>query len=101
MNSIPFTEVRARLADALREVDVGGQPLLISRRGHTAAVLMSWSHYRDLSSGPAGFADRLARWRADELSLAVPAEGTQDQDPFAGLRDADPGRPANWADQEG
>jgi len=61
MHSLPFTEARAHLADTLREVEATGTPVLISRRGQTAGVLMSWAQYRRLQSGTAGFSARLTQ----------------------------------------
>lgn len=95
MQSIPFTEIRARLADALSRVESSGQPLLISRRGQTAGVLMSHRHYRALDGAANGFAARLARWRAECLPDGEAPPG-DDEDPFADVRDRAPARPFDW-----
>lgn len=92
MQSIPFTEVRARLAETLRDAEAGASPVVISRHGQPAGVLMSWSRYRELVlPGANGFVDSLNRWRADCL-----LPGNDADDPFAGLRDGDAGRPVDW-----
>lgn len=90
MLTVPFSEARAHLADTLREVEHSQQPVLISRRGDAAGVLMSLAQYRQLSGGATGFATRLAQWRADNAS--APAE----VDEFADLRDPGSGRDFTW-----
>ncbi|MFC4523585.1 type II toxin-antitoxin system Phd/YefM family antitoxin [Cupriavidus pinatubonensis] len=90
MQAIPFSEARAHLAEALRGVEVAQEPLVISRRGQAAGVLMSWSQYRQLVGASSGFAARLAEWRQDFV-------GTEDEaDPFEGVRQPDTGRPFSW-----
>lgn len=101
MQSIPFSEVRAHLADTLREVETAQEPLLISRRGETAGVLMSWSQYRQLSAARRGFGARLQQWRAECLPLSLPSDAdadaaAPDADPFTNLRDPSPGRTLDW-----
>jgi len=93
MQTIPFTDVRAHLADTLRDLEGSNEPVFISRRGQPAAVLMSMAQYERLTGPEEGFGAALRRWRAehaDELAAAV-----DEPDPFANLRDPDPdgGRP--------
>lgn len=100
MPSMPFSEVRAHLADTLREVELTAQPVLISRRGATAGVLMSWTQYQELTGAPdrqAGFAARLAHWRAEHPD-AVADTAADAADPWAGVRDSSPGRDAVWGE---
>jgi len=101
MLSVPFTEVRAHLADTLREVESGQEPVLISRRGQTAGVLMSWAQYRRLTEGASDFEAALERWRAECLpEPRSELEETPEADPFANLRDPDPGRTYDWPPEE-
>ncbi|WP_454739710.1 type II toxin-antitoxin system Phd/YefM family antitoxin [Cupriavidus necator] len=89
MQSIPFSEARAHLADALRGVEVAQEPLMISRRGQAAGVLMSWSQYRQLVGSSSGFSARLTEWRQRYV--------TEDEsDAFAQLRQPDGGREFSW-----
>lgn len=93
MQTLPFSEVRAQLADALRGVEAG-EPVVISRRGQAAGVLMSFAQYQQLGGGT-GFADQLARWRleyAPDADMGVASEA----DPFEGVRQADAGRDFAW-----
>jgi prevent-host-death family protein len=90
MQMLSLTYVRANHADTQREAETAQEPVVISRRGQPAGVLMSWSQYRRLAAEHGGFAARLQRWRAEHV-------GTEDgEDPFAGVRDANPGRGVDW-----
>ncbi len=90
MPTLPLTDVRARLADTLREAETAQEPVVISRRGQPAGVLMSWTQYRRLAAEHGGFAARLQRWRAEHVGVEA------GDDPFAGVRDACPGRDVDW-----
>lgn len=92
MHTLPLTDVRAHLADTLRDAEARREPVVISRRGQAAGVLMSWDHYRQLAAAHGGFAARLQRWR-DEHAADMHDEA---DDPFANLRDASPGRDFEW-----
>lgn len=97
MQSIPFTDIRAHLADTLRELEGSNEPVFISRRGQPTAVLMSMAQYQRLTGPQEGFGAALRRWR--EAYAAEMAEVPDDFDPFANLRDSDPngGRePLDW-----
>jgi prevent-host-death family protein len=97
MQTIPFTDVRAHLADTLRDLEGSNEPVFISRRGQPAAVLMSLSQYQRLAGAGTGFGAALQRWR--DAYAAEMAEVPADFDPFANLRDSDPngGRePLDW-----
>lgn len=90
MHTLPLTDVRAHLADTLREAENAQEPVVISRRGQPAGVLMSWTQYQRLAAEHEGFAARLQRWRAEH------AGGDDSGDPFADVRDADAGRDVEW-----
>ena len=48
MQTIPFNELRAHLAQVLDAVEAGQEPVVISRRGKAAAVLVSCAQYERL-----------------------------------------------------
>lgn len=93
MRTLPFSEARAHLADALRSVEADNEPFSISRRGQVAGVLMSFEQYQRLSGGATGFAEKLDHWRTTYRAsdTAVPGD-----DPFANVRQADAGREFSW-----
>ena len=93
MQTIPFSEARAQLADVLRGVESGDEPLVISRRGQASGVLMSVAQYQQLSGEAQGFAERVQVWRSNWLDAAGT---TKDSDPFAGVRQTDAGRDFTW-----
>ena len=90
MQTIPFSEARAHLADTLRELETKQMPLLISRRGKAAGVLMSPTQYQQLVGTPKGLASRLAQWRTDYVQPAV------EHDPFVSVRESTDGRDFSW-----
>lgn len=90
MQTLPLSDVRAHLADTLREAEAAQEPVVISRRGQPAAVLMSWTQYQRLAAEHGGFAARLQRWRAEHVGAE------EEDDPFAGVRDASTGRDVDW-----
>nr|WP_186329937.1 type II toxin-antitoxin system Phd/YefM family antitoxin [Variovorax boronicumulans] len=96
MHTIPFSEARAHLAEALSSLDQGGEPVLISRRGEAAAVLMSVAQYQRLVAQGDGPAARLQAWRAEHADLFA-AEPESD-DPWAEVRDRRPTRSVDWAE---
>lgn len=89
MQTIPFSEARAHLADTLRELETTQTPLLISRRGKAAGVLISPTQYQQLLGTPKGFAARLVQWRKDYAQVA-------EIDPYAQVRDSTTGRDFTW-----
>jgi prevent-host-death family protein len=96
MDSLPYSEVRAHLAETLKQLEVRDEPLLISRRGQPAGVLMSVAHYQRLQARPGGFGDALLAWRERYAAeLAAEAAAGDWVDPFADVRDRslDGGRP--------
>lgn len=105
MESIPYSEVRAHLAETLSELARRDEPIVISRRGEPAAVLMSVTQYQRLVGGQQGFAGALAVWRTRNADwLAEEAERGDGQDPWAEVRDHRPdgGRPPfQWPDDAG
>ncbi|GAA0753446.1 type II toxin-antitoxin system Phd/YefM family antitoxin [Ideonella azotifigens] len=89
MDSIPYSEIRAHLAETLRELEVREEPIYISRRGEPAGVLMSVAQYRRLTTGdvaPGPWA-ALQAWRSEHA--AELAQQDHADDPFANLREAD------------
>jgi prevent-host-death family protein len=89
MQSIPFTEARAHLAETLRSVENSDLPLLISRRSQNVGVLMSIKQYEQLTHTPASFSERLTHWRENHAQ-------TEAADPFANIRESDQGRDFSW-----
>lgn len=97
MQTIPFSEVRAQLADALRSVEAGDEPVLISRRGQAAGVLMSFRQYQHLSGAGLGFSAQLQRWRSTYLAqTAGEGDANVNLNPFEGVRQADEARKFAW-----
>lgn len=100
---VPYSEVRAHLAETLREVEARDEAVLISRRGEPAGVLMSVALYRRLTGGDAGFGQALQSWR-DRHAKGLRADAAEHayEDPFADVRDRRPqgGRtPFDWDEQ--
>lgn len=93
MRTLPFSEARAHLADALRDVEAGNAPFSISRRGQVAGVLMSFEQYQRMSGGATGFAEKLKLWRTEQLTAP---NGMPEDDPFADLRQTDSAREFAW-----
>jgi prevent-host-death family protein len=90
MQAIPFSEARAHLAETLQNIEGGGNPVFISRRGKAAAVLMSIATYQQITSVEQGFSERLAAWRQTHIEeLAV-------EDDFSSLRQTEAGRDFLW-----
>ena len=91
MQSIPFSAARAHLAETLHQIEEANTPLMISRRGQGAGVLMSVAQYRQLVAPSQSFSARLANWRATQI------DGTDDApDEFESLRDRSSGRDFSW-----
>ena len=99
METLPYSEVRAHLAETLKRLEAREEPVYISRRGELAGVLLSVEQYRRLAGGEAGFGEALRAWRerhAADLAREA-AEGTY-EDPWADVRDPQPPRPFTWPD---
>lgn len=93
MQTIPFSEARAHLAEALREVAASQEPVMISRRGQAAGVLMPIAKYRQLCGTDgtnARFTAQLSKWRAQH---AQPEQGEDFSPPD---RDQSDGREFSW-----
>jgi prevent-host-death family protein len=96
MDSIPYSEIRAHLAETLKQLEVREEPVYISRRGEPAAVLMSVTQYKRLLQQADDPAGRLAAWRAE---YAQDEDAWKDEpDPWADVRDRSPPRPVTWTD---
>ena len=89
MQSIPFSEARAHLAETLRLVENSNNPLLISRRGQDVGVLMSLEQYQQLAQSPSSFSARLKQWRTTYAQI-------NHDDPFSDVRDSSSGREFSW-----
>ena len=96
MDSIPYSAVRAHLAETLKQLEVREEPVYISRRGQPAGVLMSVAQFERLqnrSEGP------VARWLAWRAKYAKDLEDwTDETDPWADVRDRTPPRTVTWTD---
>ncbi|CAD5371739.1 Antitoxin [Rubrivivax sp. A210] len=96
MDSIPYSEVRAHLAETLKKLEVREEPVYISRRGEPAGVLMSVAQYQRLQSKADGPFARWLEWRTQH---AKEFEAWKDEpDPWADVRDRTPPRPVTWTD---
>ncbi|PJC17885.1 MAG: hypothetical protein CO065_09360 [Comamonadaceae bacterium CG_4_9_14_0_8_um_filter_57_21] len=93
MQTLPFSQARAQLANALRSVEAGNAPFSISRRGQVAGVLMSFEQYQRMSGAANGFAEKLKHWRCEQLPAL---DGTPEDDPFAQVRQTDDERNFSW-----
>ncbi len=93
MNSIPFSEARAHLAEALRGVELRQEPLVISRRGQAAGLLVPMAHYAKLTGAEMDFTARLSQWRTENGLSAAP---DADADALTPARDPSPGRDFAW-----
>ena len=101
MDNIPFSDLRANLAETLSSLDARTEPLFIARRGRPTAVLMSVPQYEALvnkKSADDGPAARLAAWRAEYATELQALNDEADGDPFANVRDKSPDRPVTWTD---
>ena len=96
MDNIPYSELRAHLADTIKQLELREEPVFISRRGEPAAVLMSVAQYRRLQGGHTDFFSALMAWRERYAAeLEEEAQSGTYVDPFADVRDRsiDGGRP--------
>ena len=102
METLPYSEVRAHLAETLKKLEAREEPVYISRRGELAGVLLSVAQYRRLVGGESGFGEALRAWRerhADDLANEA-ADGSY-EDPWADVRDRRPTRFFEWPDDAG
>jgi prevent-host-death family protein len=99
MDSIPYSELRAHLAETLKKLEVRDEPVFISRRGEPAAVLMSVAQYVRLRGGPKDFYASMMAWR-ERYAAELEEEAREGPyvDPFADVRDRSPARPVTWTD---
>lgn len=97
MQILPFSQARAHLAEALRKMELAQEPVLISRRGQAAGVLLPVAQYQRLTGSAVGeaqgFAARLAQWRTQH---ATEEETTGDDALLSPERDQSPGREFSW-----
>ena len=91
MQSIPFSQARAHLAETLDKLETVDEPVMISRRGQATGVLMSLQQFRQLSAPAASFTARLNQWRSEHL-----AELQDEPTPFDAVRARSAGRDFAW-----
>jgi prevent-host-death family protein len=99
VDSIPYSELRAHLAETLKKLEVRDEPVFISRRGEPAAVLMSVAQYERLQGGPKDLRSAMLAWREHHAAEMVTMPEDEWPDPFADVRDPRPdgGKPAlDW-----
>lgn len=96
MDSVPYSEVRAHLAETLKQLELREEPIYISRRGEPAAVLMSVAQFERLQNRSDGPAARMLAWRARHAQELEAWK--HEPDPWADVRDRRPSRPVTWAD---
>ena len=68
---IPITELQAKASQVVAEVNRSGEPVLITRRGRSAAVLLDVSHYNELLH-------TIERLETQELQLLI-AQGERER----------------------
>ena len=80
-------EARKQLSKLLHDVE-GGQPVEITRRGNSVAVVLSLADYQRLANVTGAFGEAYASWRrtVEEADLEMP------DDYFDSLRDHSVGR---------
>ena len=83
MQTIPLNELRAHLAQTLHKVEASQEPIVISRRGKAAAVLMSYAQYEQFGKPPFDLAAAIDEWRATH----GPDSSDLDDNIWAGIRD--------------
>jgi prevent-host-death family protein len=91
MQSIPFSQARAHLAETLDKLETVDEPVMISRRGQATGVLMSLQQFRQLSAPVTSFTARLNQWRSEHL-----ADLQDEPNPFDSVRDRSAGRDFTW-----
>jgi prevent-host-death family protein len=99
MTCLPLHEARNRLTAIVREAEEG-TPIQLSRHGKPVAVLMGMETLDQLQSSGSGFTRRYKRflesWKygdadGSEADATVGGDSST-EDPFQGLRSAEPGR---------
>jgi prevent-host-death family protein len=83
MESLSFSELRTHLAQALKQVEMTGKPITITKHGKACALLEPFEKNRD------GFMNALEQWRANNQADKVD-EG------FELVRTEDKGREFSW-----
>lgn len=86
-NSYSIVQARNRFATLIHHAEAVHQPIHVTRRGETVAVILSIEAYEHLAATPQTVAIDVAyqQWRE---SFAV--DTWQDDDPFADVRDDTP-----------
>jgi prevent-host-death family protein len=99
METIPCSELRAHLAETIKQLEVRDEPVFIARCGEPVAVLMSVAQHHRIAGGQkTGFAAALESWRQRyQAELEEEDRSGAYVDPFADVRDRAPPRAATWA----
>lgn len=97
MSELPLFEAKNHLTRLIHEVETG-ESFRLTRHGKPAAMLIGMDEYEQLRAGEAGILKRLMWWRQEwSIAPSIPTDGSVEgadlDDPFAGLRSAEPGRP--------
>lgn len=86
-----IAEARDRFSEVVRRAE-RGEPVTLTRRGRSVAVLMSEREFARLHGRQPSFWDRLSAFRRKEN---LDREGI-DPETFDDVRDTSPGREAAW-----
>lgn len=89
MQTVAFSKARAELAETINRAEQNGEPVIISRHGENAAVVLSFGLYQEMIAQRQGFGARLARWRSDYADLS-------EENPFDNVRSKESGREFAW-----
>lgn len=90
MNDIPFTQARANLAELIQQ-SKHGQPVFISQRGQTSAVLLSMREYERLGNQPHDVVQAWQQWHQQHLAILQ-----SEKENFVPDRVTDQGRDFSW-----
>lgn len=90
MNNIPFSQVRANLAQLIQQ-SKQGQPIFISQRGQTSAVLLSFNDYQKLGNQPQSLMQAWSAWHQQHIQ-----DLQNETDDFQPERSQELGRDFSW-----
>ncbi len=90
MQTLTYSYTRSHLLETIQQVVGSDDPVFISRKGQTEAVLMSAHQFEQIKSEQNSFATRLTDWRTLNHNLM-----TTDDD-FCPERQQDTGRAFSW-----
>ena len=90
MNNIPFSQVRANLAQLIQQ-SKQGQPIFISQRGQTSAVFLSFNDYQKLGHQPQSLMQAWSAWHQQHIH-----DLQNETDDFQPERSQEQGRNFSW-----